>query len=469
MTIILENMDHKIRKTATWIMLVCFMLTTISSQAMPRRKRDRVLQYFQHALQQDQQLQQVPKYRLKPNEINNCRKEVWQLWVQATRYADKNICDGLLPLEQADTVSWHIPDSLEPHAWMTFYRGTKGDGAACTAGRWAMFLYLHGSGPKAQEWATGLKLGLRFDDAPSLYFIPRIPNESGYYRWWQRGKQYVWKRLLREVLTSGYVDANRLYVFGISEGGYGSQRLASFYADYWAAAGPMAGGEPLINAPAENCSNLGFSLLTGSEDHGFYRNQLTKYTKAAFDSLQRAYPGFYSHRIALIPGAGHGIDYTPTTPWLKDYVRNPYPKFLNWENFEMDGAYRDGFYNLQVLAQSDEGKGERTRYLMRIEGNTVHLNVDIVKYQATEVDPKWGIELNFRKSYRAATRGKMRIYLSNELVDLSRDITLLVNGKKVYQGRLQSDVQNMVNSCVLFSDPYRIYPAAITIDLSQID
>lgn len=99
-----------------------------------------------------------------------------------------------------------------------------------------------------------------FDDAPSLYFVPQIPNEGGYYRWWQLSKQYAWEKLFRQALAYGVADANRLYVLGVSEGGYGSQRLASFYADYWAAAGPMAGGEPLKNAPADNCANIGFSF-----------------------------------------------------------------------------------------------------------------------------------------------------------------------------------------------------------------
>jgi len=116
----------------------------------------------------------------------------------------------------------------------------------------------------------------------SLYFIPQIPNEGDYYRWWQVAKQFAWEKLIRQALVEGNVDANRLYVFGISEGGYGSQRLASFYADYWAAAGPMAGGEPLKNAPVENCANIGFSFLTGADDTGFYRNILTYYTQIAF-------------------------------------------------------------------------------------------------------------------------------------------------------------------------------------------
>ncbi len=62
-------------------------------------------------------------------------------------------------------------------------------------------------------------------------------------------------------------------------------------------------------------------LLTGANDRGFYRNKLTQRTKDAFDKLEKANPGNFIHRIELIPGMGHGIDYKLTTPWLKQYTR----------------------------------------------------------------------------------------------------------------------------------------------------
>lgn len=71
-------------------------------------------------------------------------------------------------------------------------------------------------------------------------------------------------------------------------------------------------------------------------------------------------PGHYIHRIELIPGMGHGIDYKLTTPWLKQYTRNPYPKHVSWENFEMDGLYRNGFYNLFVEERSNDDTKSRT-------------------------------------------------------------------------------------------------------------
>lgn len=403
---------------------------------------------------------------IAPDAIDRTEQTVWQLWQKANSLFVEEKLPAFAPLSKDASWKWQLPDSLEPHATMPFYWGTKG--TAKSNQDYPFFLYLHGSGPKEREWSNGIKLGLRFEDSPSVYFIPQIPNEGEYYRWWQRAKQLAWDKLLRQVLASGQVDPNRLYMFGISEGGYGSQRLGSFYADYLAGAGPMAGGEPLKNAPAENLRNTAFSLRTGDQDFGFYRDKLTRYTKRALDSLQLAHPDGYVHNVELLPGYGHSIDYNPTTPWLKQHVRNPYPKHVTWENFEMDGLYRNGFYNIYVNRRSNPDESTRTMYEMDIDGNNIDLRVSLVTYSTTETDSKWGIALDFTKQYTPATTGEITLYLNNHLVDLSRPVTLTVNGKQVFQGTLPARLENMVNSCAEFFDPARIYPASIRIDLGTL-
>ena len=283
---------------------------------------------------------------LKPADIQTSQQLVWEAWKKANNNFSEEKLIQLEKLENGRADRWELPANLEPNAVMPYFWGSKGD--VKPENGYPLYLYTHGSGDKNNEWKTGLYICQRFDDAPSVYFIPQIPNTGNYYRWWQKAKQYAWEKMLRQAFVSGQINPNKVYVFGISEGGYGSQRLASFYADYWAAAGPMAGGEPLKNAPVENCRNIAFSLRTGADDRGFYRNKLTQYTKDEFERLQKLNPESFIHRIELIPGRQHAIDYKPTTPWLKQYTRNPYPKFVSWENFEMDGRYRDGFYNLFV-------------------------------------------------------------------------------------------------------------------------
>ena len=399
---------------------------------------------------------------LKAKKVAQAQEEVWNSWKAANAALSEDKLATLKPLEKVQSGSFDLT-AFEPEAIMPYYYGTKGE-VKPEAG-WPLFVYLHGSGPKEREWSNGIRLGMRFDDAPSAYFIPQIPNEGGYYRWWQVAKQEAWEKLLRQAFISGEIDPNRVYFFGISEGAYGSQRLASFYADYLAGAGPIAGGEPMENAPAENCANIAFSFRTGSEDLGFCRNELTEAAKEEFDRLQKLHPGYYEHDIQVVPDATHtSIDYNPTTPWLKTHTRNPYPKYVYWENFNMDGRYRNGFYNLYVKERSDE-EGTRACYEMTIDGNTIDLKVNNMTSEAAERTSKWGLAKTYKKSFTPATKGRVVIFLNDQLVDLNRPITVLVNGKEAFNGKVKLNTQNLVNSCAIFFDPARLYPAAIEVEI----
>lgn len=362
-------------------------------------------------------------------------------------------------LSKANVTTWTLPDSLEPNAKMNFYLGVKGD---MPKDGYPVFLYLHGSGPREHEWANGLRLAKMFQDGPSMYIVPQIPQEGAWYRWWQRSKQWTWERILRILMSMPEVDKNRIYVFGISEGGYGSQRLASFYADYWAAAGPMAGGEPLINAPVENLAHVPLSFLTGDKDFMFYRHLLTKTTGEKLDSMQRLFPNEYKHRVELIPDKGHSIDYTPTTPWLAQHKRNAQPRHFIWENLEMDGLKRNAFYNLQVLEETD---AYRTRYEFTANAdNSIDIKVDGVKYNATWKDPHWGIDMLFSKDLTPAQHGHLRVFLSDQLVDLKKKVTVRINGKQVFCGKVKSSKKTRKLSQELWGDPMRDFKHAVEVN-----
>lgn len=362
-------------------------------------------------------------------------------------------------LSKANVTTWTLPDSLEPNAKMNFYLGVKGDKPK---DGYPVFLYLHGSGPREHEWANGLRLAKMFQDGPSMYIVPQIPQEGAWYRWWQRSKQWTWERILRILMSMPEVDKNRIYVFGISEGGYGSQRLASFYADYWAAAGPMAGGEPLINAPVENLAHVPLSFLTGDKDFMFYRHLLTKTTGEKLDSMQRLFPNEYKHRVELIPDKGHSIDYTPTTPWLAQHKRNAQPRHFIWENLEMDGLKRNAFYNLQVLEETD---AYRTRYEFTANAdNSIDIKVDGVKYNATWKDPHWGIDMLFSKDLTPAQHGHLRVFLSDQLVDLKKKVSVRINGKQVFCGKVKSSKKTRKLSQELWGDPMRDFKHAVEVN-----
>lgn len=424
--------------------------------------------------------------RIDAADVATLRRRLWNTWKKAAvSVGGEHLPAASVTPDLATPYVGHLtlPDSLETirrgeerqSAVMPYYWGTKGELVRGANVSVPTFVYIHGSGPRDAEWAASLKWAQAFADAPSRYFIPQIPQEGAYYRWWQRSKQWAWAWLWRQLMLQDGVDADRVYLFGISEGGYGSQRLASFYADYLAAAGPMAGGEPLINAPAENLEHIGFSLLTGAEDRMFFRNRYTAITAEALDSLQRLHPDGYVHRVKLIEGRGHGIDYRPTTPWLLQFRRNAHPRHFTWEDFEMDGEHRRGFYNLRVDQRPGDRRpvGDRrpndslrTRYDVNIsESGDIDIAVNLVRYVPIDSDATFGfpLTLHWRKELQPATGGAFTLYLDEQLVSLDRPVTVRVNGRKVFSGKLRPNYRHMVESLALFADPQRIYPVGVSV------
>ena len=88
-----------------------------------------------------------------------------------------------------------------------------------------------------------------------------------------------------------------------------------------------------------------------------------------------------------------------------------------------------------------------------------------VRYVPLDREPMWNIVMHYRKEVQPATGGRLRIYLNDELVDLNRSVTIRVNGKKVFKGKVKRRLEHMANSCALFFDPERIFPAAVDVDL----
>ncbi len=444
------------------LFLIAVSLLSISqsySQVIKESDKVKLNRFFLNQLGGNQKEFKESK-RIDLSDIESATNAVWNEWIEANNDFPEQKFNTFGKLENRIVDAWDIPQNLEPDAKWLYFMGYKGEQPQSG---YPLYLYLHGSGPKDKEWQTGHKLAMMFNDAPSVYVIPQIPSEKR-YRWWHKSKQFEIEKLIRLSFIDKKIDPNKLYIFGISEGGYGSQRLASFYADYLAGAGPMAGGEPLRNAPVENLRNTAFSFLTGEKDLMFGRDQLTLITGRELKKWQEKYPNSFVHRVELQEGRGHGIDYTPTTEWLKDKVRNPHPKGVIWENFAMDGVYRKGFYNIAVIERSNTDNNTPTRYIMEIDNNNITLNVDLVSYNVTKRN-RWNIEMEYNKEYTPATKGKVTIYLNNKLVDLNREVTVTVNGKRVYKGVVKPNLKHMANSCAIFFDPERVYPAAIEVEI----
>ena len=131
--------------------------------------------------------------------------------------------------------------------------------------------------------------------------------------------------------------------------------------------------------------------------------------------------------------------------------------------------YREGFYNLLVLEPSSERNDNLVRdcYEMTINGNTIDLNVNTVKVTPTESvkDTYWEMQIGVEKSITQATKGKVSIYLNGKLVDLSKPVVVKVNGVEKFNGTVTPDTRWLVESCGIFFDPERLFPAAVDVTI----
>ena len=108
--------------------------------------------------------------------------------------------------------------------------------------RWPMILFLHGAGERGDNLKLVKKHGPpkiveKQKDFPFIVVSPQCPAED----WWT-DKTEVLINLLDDIISRYDVDTDRVYLTGLSMGGYGTWTLAAAYPDRFAAIAPICGG-----------------------------------------------------------------------------------------------------------------------------------------------------------------------------------------------------------------------------------
>ena len=167
--------------------------------------------------------------------------------------------------------------------------------------RWPLILFLHGAGQRGsdlelvKEHGVAKIVGQR-PDFPFIVVSPQCPADG----WWTTD---VLATLLDEVEKKYRVDKKRIYLTGLSMGGFGTWNLAMEQPDRFAALVPICGrGNPLL---VHRIKHLPIWVFHGAKDkvvplsnsidmvralrkHGA-KPKFTIYPDAAHDSWTRTY------------------------------------------------------------------------------------------------------------------------------------------------------------------------------------
>ena len=195
-----------------------------------------------------------------------------------------------------------LPKSYEP----------KGDK------KWPLMFFLHGAGERGSELKKVAvhgppKIVKSQPDFPFIVVSPQCPEN-------QNWSNDVVLALMDEIIATHQVDTNRVYLTGLSMGGYGTWSIALQYPERFAAVAPICGGGNTIDAlltpkrKAAALKTLGVWAFHGAKDSVVKLSESERMVEA----LKRA--GVTDVQLTVYPEAQHDS-------WTESYAN---PKLYEW-------------------------------------------------------------------------------------------------------------------------------------------
>jgi len=188
------------------------------------------------------------------------------------------------------------------------------EGYADTKAKWPLMLFLHGAGERGSDLNKVAlhgppkmiaKEGKRF---PFIIASPQCPKDG----WWSSALQLAaLDALLTELVSHYRIDTDRIYVTGLSMGGFGTWSMAAAYPNRFAAIAPICGGGN--QATAKKIAHLPIWVFHGGKDTVVP----TARSQEMVDALKKAGSDV---RFTIYPEAGHDS-------WTKSYSN---PELYEW-------------------------------------------------------------------------------------------------------------------------------------------
>lgn len=184
-----------------------------------------------------------------------------------------------------------------------------------TTRRYPLVIFLHGSGERGSDNEAQLKWGVmnfatdqNMKTYPAFVIAPQCPLNSSWANT-TRGKNneiilqntpskpmQLLMELIGDVIKKFKVDTNRIYITGLSMGGYGTFDALERYPNFFAAAVPVCGSGDI--SKARSISHIPMWMYGGANDPTV--NPALLYDMVNALRKAGAHPGFTQY-----PGVGH--------------------------------------------------------------------------------------------------------------------------------------------------------------------
>ena len=404
----------------------------------------------------------IPKVDLSFDNPESIAKSKQQVWEAYRKGAIKNGLDKLIPKKAMTIEDWVVDKKFQPRSLkigdktMPYVVLTKGEKPATG---WPVYFCLHGGGgnPNAKgphswdvntrEWFAQMQLTTKVWESPGIYIIPRMADDRQ-GRWYYSWNQQFIDIMTQQAILFNEADPNRIYLEGISEGGYAAYRLGSMMADRWAGSCSLAAAEPLGTSPPENLRHVAFRCGIGEKDTMFDRVGLARTYFKTLAELAAKHDGQYIHFHDEQKGRGHGIDYKEGPQWISSYKRNPIPSAITWTVIKQHDRHRQRSYWLAL-----DDKLDKFPLYLTADSNRKTNIINITAHQMKDGKKVPATGLN------------MRVYLSDKLVNLAEPVTINVNGKNVFKDIAKPSAEALIKSIAERGDPNQVFTTQVKLKL----
>ena len=263
---------------------------------------------------------------------------------------------------------------------------------------------------------------------------------------------------VRLVMEEVNVDPDRVCLDGMSMGAGGTFDLAQYYPDRWAALGPRCNAPDVrqkrdktyIPMLCENFRNVPIYWVVGALDDRIP----IAIVRAARDAIV-ALKYDLVYREHAQGGHDWGLEKDQVVlDWYGQRKRATYPTEVVWKTYEMEfpraywiealdrtpGAQQLVYGRLDMMGQESERRTEvRPPVLIRAKrsGNAIDITSEEAK--------------------------KLRVWLDDAMVDLDKPVTITVNGKKQFEGKVARKVETLIDEARRRRDRSMTFSACVDV------
>lgn len=310
---------------------------------------------------------------------------------------------------------------------------------------YGLVVCLHGAGFTGDEYLERWQARLGDD---YLLACPTYPSGA----WFTKRAEELVLATIQHIHRRYHVDPDRIFLTGMSNGGIGAWLIGMHHASLFAGIAPMASGLDAVLMPfLANLRNTPIYMIHGAKDH-VMPVELSRSISRELAVL--GYPHIYREHQREHPMAdGHYFpreELPDLVAWFNGRRREALPVRLT---LVRDASHFQPFNWLRlestdpIAAFSEDLVDKHDERIKRRE--YAKLDASIVGVNRIEV--------------KAERVQRYSVFLNDQLIDVSKPLTVLTNGHVSFEGAVTPSVETLLRQARLRQDPRRLFSIHLTI------